>query len=58
MKNPVIIKSFPNGLSLYLDEDIEFDSLLNEIALKFKESANFFKDARMGISCEGRRMTD
>ncbi|MBD5493030.1 MAG: septum site-determining protein MinC [Lachnospiraceae bacterium] len=58
MKNPVIIKSFPNGLSLYLDEDIEFDSLLNEIALKFKESANFFKNARMGISFEGRRLTD
>lgn len=58
MKNPVIIKSFPNGLSLYLDEDIEFDSLLNEIALKFRESANFFKDARMGISFEGRRLTD
>lgn len=58
MKNPVIIKSFPNGLSLYLDEDIDFDSLLNEIALKFKESANFFKDARMGISFEGRRLTD
>lgn len=58
MKNPVIIKSFPNGLSIYLDEDIEFDSLLNEIALKFKESANFFKDARMGISFEGRRLSD
>ncbi len=58
MKNPVIIKSFPNGLSIYLDEDIDFDSLLDEVALKFKESANFFKDARMGISFEGRRLTD
>lgn len=58
MKNPVIIKSFPNGLSIYLDKDIEFDSLLNEIALKFKESANFFKDARMGISFEGRKLTE
>ena len=34
MKNPVIIKSFPNGLSLYLDEEMAFDSLLDEIALK------------------------
>lgn len=58
MKNPVIIKSFPNGLSLYLDEEMEFDSLLEEIALKFKESAHFFKDARMGLSFEGRKLTE
>ena len=58
MKNPVIIKSFPNGLSLYLDEEIAYDRLLEEIALKFRESANFFKDARMGISFEGRKLTE
>ena len=58
MKNPIIIKSFPNGLSLYLDENMEFDKLLKEIALKFKESAHFFKDAKMGISFEGRQLTE
>ena len=58
MKNSVIIKSFPNGLSLYLDENMEFDRLLEEIALKFKESAHFFKDAKMGISFEGRELTE
>lgn len=52
MKNPVIIKSFPNGLSLYLDDAMPFDRLLEEIAVKFKESAQFFKDAHMGISFE------
>ncbi len=54
MKNSVIIKSFPNGLSLYLDNEMPFSALLDEIALKFKESAHFFKDATMGISFEGR----
>ncbi len=58
MKNPVIIKSFPNGLSLYLDEEIPFQELLDEIAVKFKESAHFFKDAKMGISFEGRKLTE
>ncbi|MCH5249619.1 MAG: septum site-determining protein MinC [Lachnospiraceae bacterium] len=58
MKNPVIIKSFHNGLSLYLDEDIEFDMLLKEIELKFRESSHFFKDAKMGISFEGRKLTE
>ena len=58
MKNPVIIKSFPNGLSLYLDDAMEFNSLLEEVALKFKESAHFFKDARMGLSFEGRKLSE
>ncbi len=58
MKNPVIIKSFPNGLSLYLDETLPFEMLLEEIAVKFKESAQFFKDAHMGISFEGRKLTE
>ncbi|MCM1173984.1 MAG: septum site-determining protein MinC [Blautia sp.] len=58
MKNPVIIKSFPNGLSLYLDDEMPFDRLLEEIAVKFKESAQFFRDAHMGISFEGRKLTE
>ena len=58
MKNPVIIKSFPNGLSLYLDEEMDFDELLDEIASKFKESAHFFKDAKMGLSFEGRKLSE
>ncbi len=58
MKNPVIIKSFPNGLSLFLDEEMTFDKLLEEIAVKFKESAHFFKDAKMGLSFEGRKLTE
>ena len=38
MKNPVIIKSFPNGLSLFLDEEMSFDKLLEEIV---KVAPNF-----------------
>ncbi len=58
MKNPVIIKSFPNGLSIYLDGEMPFAQLLEEVAMKFKESANFFKDASMVVSFEGRSLTD
>ena len=58
MKNAVIIKSFPNGLSIFLDSDISFDQLLDEIAMKFRESANFFKDASMVLSFEGRVLTE
>lgn len=42
MKNAVIIKSFPNGLSIFLDSELPFSQLLEEIAVKFSESANFF----------------
>ena len=43
MKNPVIIKSFPNGLSIYLDGEMPFAQLLEEVAVKFRESANFLR---------------
>lgn len=58
MKNPVIIKSFPNGLSIYLDDEMPFVQLLEEIAFKFKESAHFFKDASMVLSFEGRSLSE
>lgn len=58
MKNPVIIKSFQNGLSIYLDDEMPFEQLLAEIGIKFKESAHFFKDASMVLSFEGRKLSD
>ena len=54
MKNPVIIKSFQHGLSIWLDEEMPFSQLIEEIAFKFRESAHFFKDASMVLSFEGR----
>jgi len=58
MKNLVLIKSFQNGLSVYLDETISFAELLDEVAVKFKESSHFFKNAELALSFEGRKLTD
>lgn len=58
MKNAVIIKSFHNGISVFLDETLEYDTLLNEIALKFKESEHFFRDGKMAVSFGGRGLTE
>lgn len=58
MKNAVIIKSFPNGLSIFLDSEIAFSQLIEEIAMKFRESSNFFKDASMVLSFEGRELSE
>ena len=57
MKNPVIIKSFQHGLSIWLDEEMPFSQLIEEIAFKFRESAHFYKDESMVLSFEVRPLT-
>lgn len=58
MKNSVIIKSFPNGIVLHLDPEMPFETLIIDIADKFRESSSFFKDAKMALSVKGRVLTD
>lgn len=58
MKNSVVIKSFPNGIVLHLDAYIPFPELLEDIAVKFKESSSFFKDAKMALSLKGRKVSE
>lgn len=58
MKSSVIIKSFQYGISLHLSEDDSIENILEKIAFKFRESATFFKDAKMVLSIEGRNLSD
>lgn len=58
MKDAVLIKSFPNGISLFLNEEMEFEKILEEIAFKFSEARAFFKNASMVLSIEGRKVSD
>ena len=58
LKNSVIIKSFPNGIVLYLDEALPFEELLADIGEKFRDSSGFFKDARMALSVRGRALSE
>ena len=53
----VIIKSNKYGLIVILDEKLPFDELLLDVADKFKESANFFKNAKMAVTFRGRVLT-
>lgn len=57
MKDAVLIKSFPNGIALHLDEEIPFNQLLDEIAYKFSEAKSFFGYASMALSMEGRHLS-
>ena len=58
MKNSVKIKSFQHGISLHLPAEDSMENILEMLSFKFKESASFFKDAKMVLSIEGRTLSD
>lgn len=57
MKNSVIIKSYKDGIAVYLDEELEFAQLLSDVGEKFRDSARFFGDMRVAVSFEGRSLS-
>ncbi|MCR4923583.1 MAG: septum site-determining protein MinC [Lachnospiraceae bacterium] len=58
MKNPVVIKNYPKGLSVILDPDIPFDELYLALGKKFRESSKFFGKTKLVISFEGRELME
>ncbi len=58
MSQSVTIKSNKYGINLILSPEAAFDELLEAIIEKFKASANFFKNAKLAISFEGRQLSD
>ena len=58
MKDNIMIKKFPNGITLHLNPEIEFELLLKEVAAKFTQSRNFFRDAKVALALEGRVFSD
>lgn len=56
MSQTVVIKGNRYGISVYLDPKTDFEELLLEVAAKFRESAKFFKNAKMALSFEGKRL--
>jgi len=58
MKDNILIKKFPNGITLHLNSEINFKLLLEELATKFQQSRNFFRDAKVALALEGRILSD
>ncbi len=58
MKNSVVIKGNKYGIIVILDDSLPFEELKQMVAEKFVESAKFFKKASMGITFEGRELSD
>ncbi|MBR5897143.1 MAG: septum formation inhibitor [Lachnospiraceae bacterium] len=54
MNSKVYIKSYKNGLTVYLDASCEFSDILDETISKFRESRDFFKGGKIAVSYEGR----
>ena len=58
MKDAVLIKSFPNGITLLMREEASMEEILQELTVKFTEARNFFGSSTMALSMEGRKMTE
>ena len=58
MKDNIIIKKFPNGITLHLNPEISFETLMEELAVKFNQSRQFFRDARVALALEGRELSE
>lgn len=57
MHSTVVIKGNKSGMSVFLDPQVEFESLLADIAKKFRESAKFWGSVQMALTLEGRELT-
>lgn len=57
MKNLIVMKSFQNGISIYMDEEADFAEILAETADKFRNARAFFKDVKVALSLEGRNLS-
>lgn len=57
MNSNVYMKSYANGLKVFLDETCSFEDIIKETGEKFLESKNFFKGGKIAISFEGRKLS-
>lgn len=57
MKNLIVIKSFQNGISIFMDANADFSDILAETAEKFQNARAFFKDVKVALSLEGRSLS-
>ncbi len=56
--DPVIIKSYKNGIKLKLNEDSSLDEIKEDLKEKITKSAKFYNDAMLGLSFEGKIISD
>ncbi|MBQ8823186.1 MAG: septum site-determining protein MinC [Lachnospiraceae bacterium] len=57
MKELLIIKSFPSGVNLILNEEASFEAIVEEVGVKFSASKAFFGKGNMALSYEGKQLS-
>lgn len=57
MKDALLIKSNPYGITIRFHPDMEFESLIAETRSRFQASAHFFNHADVAVAYEGRTFT-
>lgn len=57
MHNTVVIKGNKSGLTVFLDPVPPFETVLRDVAAKFRESSRFWGSVQMALTLEGRAMT-
>ena len=57
MSELVTIKSSHSGIELRLNANLPFPDLLKAVEEKFRQSAGFFKNAKMAVSFSGRTLS-
>lgn len=59
MKNPVIIKGNKYGISIVLDKEMSFDTLMDSLVDRLKDAENFFdSDRQLAVTFEGRVLSN
>lgn len=58
MNGNVVIKSFPNGISVRLSDKADFEKILQDTRISFEKTASFFKNASIVLRFEGRELSD
>lgn len=56
MENPVIIKGNKHGITVFLDAKLDFETLKNFVAEKFRDSSKFLGEAPVVLGFEGRAL--
>ncbi|MCI6165310.1 MAG: septum site-determining protein MinC [Lachnospira sp.] len=57
MDNSVVIKSSKNGITVLLDDKLQFDELIEKVKEKFTNASKFFEAANLAVSFEGRELS-
>lgn len=54
----VVVKSYSHGITLILDPDADFKTILEETTVKFDNTADFFKGGKLALAIKGKELTE